>query len=83
MNNETLLKLLSIPNVLNRRGIRKRNGFPFQTGWLLEMVRAFEKSPAPNSITYEALITLDGITYKGEIEITNMGDLMIRRSYPA
>lgn len=81
MTNEALTKILSLPETLKRRGIWQRNGFPFQVGWMSRMIRDFNTLPHPVSITYEAFITLDGIAYKGEIEVTREGDLMIRRTY--
>ena len=78
MTNEVLNKLLAMPEILNRRNIRKPDGTRFQIRWMDRMIRDFEAVPTPVSITYSALIWLDGKDYEGEIEISRDGDLAVR-----
>lgn len=80
MTNEALNRILALPAYLERHSIYKANTmFPhFGIRWADGVIRQFEATPSPLSITYKVDIYLEGKCHDGELEVRRDGTHAIR-----
>lgn len=70
--------LCDVHDKLHARRIRKANGFEFSANDMLKMIRFFKTEQSAVSVSYPALVQLEGVVYDGEITIGRDGSLQVR-----
>lgn len=69
--------LCGVCDKLHQRKIRKTNGYDFSAKDMSRVIKFFLKEKAAQSVSYEALIQLDGTVYNGFITIWRDGTLNV------
>lgn len=79
MSNINIPEILLLTDVLQSRLIRKAaTGCLFSGADISRLVCYFEKERAALSVTYDALVQLDGTVYDGTVTIDRQGHLAVR-----
>lgn len=79
MSNINIPEILLLTDVLQARLIRKAaTGCLFSAADMSRLVCYFEKEMAALSVTYDALVQLDGTVYDGTVTIDRQGHLAVR-----
>lgn len=78
MSNINISAILLLTDVLHARLIRKAvtEGF-FSAADMSRLICFFEKDEAAQSVTYDALVQLDGTVYDGTVTIDRQGHLAV------
>ena len=78
MTNINIPEILQLPNALFARRVKMANGRFFSAKYALNLAGYFEEERAARSVTYDALVQLDGAVYDGTVTIDQQGHLAVR-----
>ena len=82
MTNETLNRLLDLPNFCKRNQIyHAENPNYFGIRWMDRLIRTFEKDNAVASITYPITLYIESVRYSGELEVRRDGSHAVRMTH--
>lgn len=78
MNDINISEILLLTDVLHARLIRKAETESFfSAADMSRLICFFEKEKAAQSVTYDALVQLDGTVYDGTVTIDRQGHLAV------
>lgn len=72
-------KFAEIPKALKARGVRGLD-VEFNDQWVARMIQSFNATPSPVGITYEAILTFEGLDgiYPGLVTVNRDGSYLIQ-----